>query len=187
MTAQVAVTYAGWALAYAAASSLLLLGGLRLAGLRPGMWSAGLALTIFFPVFLGLHPFPDPATLDCSKGGAAVVLQPFTFLDGYRRLWDMGAPPRVWLRNLGIVAPVMNLLLFAPIGGVLALRTGRWRVAAIAGLAVTLFIEIAQLTALFGFYPCRYRHFETDDLILNTAGVVLGFAATRWIASRSNR
>ena len=46
-------------------------------------------------------------------------------------------------------------------------------------LGLTLFIETAQLTALFGLYPCPYRQFDVDDLILNVAGILAGFALAR--------
>jgi glycopeptide antibiotics resistance protein len=38
---------------------------------------------------------------------------------------------------------------------------------------------VAQLTGLFGLYPCAWRTFEVDDLILNIGGLMAGFALMR--------
>ncbi|MEP0714180.1 MAG: VanZ family protein, partial [Algoriphagus sp.] len=43
------------------------------------------------------------------------------------------------------------------------------------GFLASLFFEITQLSALYGLYPCRYRHFEVDDLMTNTFGCFIGF------------
>lgn len=172
-------SYFGGALLYAAVAATASLIAAALFGVRPSVWRGGLALAIWLVIFLGLHPFPNPSTLDCSDGGPAIIVQPFGFLDGYFLFWRQGRPIGDWLSSLRIVSPVMNLVFFAPIGLALASQTRRWSIAAVTGLSVSSFIELAQITALFGIYPCRYRHFEVDDLILNTAGVLLGFAFAR--------
>ena len=149
---------------------------------RPlGQRCAGTALVLItaFLVMLGLHPFPDPARLDCTDGGAALLLRPLRFIDAYWLYWQEGRPAADWLRSLDILAPVANLVFFAVAGAVLATLTRRVGLAALYGLAVSSFIELSQLTALYGIYPCRYRHFETDDFILNIAGVLLGFVLMR--------
>jgi glycopeptide antibiotics resistance protein len=41
--------------------------------------------------------------------------------------------------------------------------------------------ELAQLTGVFGLYPCAFRTFEVDDLIFNIFGLLAGFAMMgRW-------
>ena len=40
--------------------------------------------------------------------------------------------------------------------------------------ALTGFVEISQLTGIFGLYDCPYRQFDVDDLILNFSGVAAG-------------
>ena len=171
------LVYLGGAAAYAAALTLLLAGLARLAGRRLG--AVPLVLSALFVVFLGLHPFPDPAGLDCSGGGPRPLLRPFGFLDAYVAFWRSGKPLAVWLRSLSILAPAMNVVFFAGVGLALARETRSAGLALAFALALTLFIELAQLTGLFGLYPCPYRHFEIDDLILNVGGVLLGFAAGR--------
>ncbi len=79
-------------------------------------------------------------------------------------------PPQVAFRNI-----VGNLLLFLPLGAMLVvlyprLRTAAqlaWRVAAISVL-----IELTQLAS-------RARAIDVDDVLLNTAGAMLGWALAR--------
>ena len=66
---------------------------------------------------------------------------------------------------------VGNLIWFAPAGVLVRLRGGKLWQAALAGLALSLVIETAQFVLGSGVS-------ELDDLILNTCGAVLGFAAT---------
>lgn len=171
------LVYLGGAAAYAVALTLVLAGFARLTG-RP-LGPVPLILSALFVVFLGLHPFPAPAGLDCSGGGARPLLRPFGFLDAYVTFWRSGKPLETWLRSLSILAPAMNVVFFAGVGLMLARETRSVALALAFALALTLFIELAQLTGLFGLYPCPYRHFEVDDLILNVTGVMLGFAVGR--------
>ncbi|MCV6596814.1 MAG: VanZ family protein [Mangrovicoccus sp.] len=175
--------------AWAAALACLLLGLLWLAGRRPPRLRDGaLAFSALFVVFLAIYPFPDPASLNCANGGKEIRLQPFRFFEVYALLWQQGKPLEIWLTHRGIIAPVMNVLLFTLPGIALAwhsqgwpagLRRYRWAIALGFGMAISLFNELSQLSALYGIYPCRYRFFEVDDLILNPIGVVLGFALMR--------
>jgi len=169
--------YLGGAAAYAGALTLVGAGLARLTGRR--LRAAPLVVATLFVVFLGLHPFPDPASLDCRDGGARALLRPFGFLDAYVTFWRSGRPLEIWLRSLSILAPAMNVVFFAGVGLALARETRSFALALAFALALTLFIELAQLTGLFGIYPCPYRHFEVDDLILNVTGVLLGFAVGR--------
>ena len=70
----------------------------------------------------------------------------------------------------------MNLLFFVPLGvfGRLLLRLRFWTVV-LLGLLISLAIETAQLTGLFGIYPCSYRLFDVDDVLINLLGAVIGF------------
>lgn len=45
----------------------------------------------------------------------------------------------------------------------------------ILGFALTLFIEIGQLTGLFGMFHGSYRLCDVDDLITNTLGTYIGY------------
>jgi hypothetical protein len=76
----------------------------------------------------------------------------------------------------------MNLLFFVPLGIFARNLFGR-RLSGtlIIAFLVSLFIETAQLTGGFGFYPCSYRLFDVDDLLLNTLGASLGFGLARYL------
>ena len=70
-----------------------------------------------------------------------------------------------------------NVLLLIPLGFFLRylFQLKNVGIATFIGFLASLFFEITQLTALYGLYPCRYRHFEVDDLITNTFGCFIGF------------
>lgn len=76
-----------------------------------------------------------------------------------------------------------NIVFFVPLGFI-AGRLFRWGlVPSLAlGLAVSLLIEAAQGTGLFGLYPYAYRTADVDDLIYNTAGAALGWWASVLLA-----
>ena len=47
---------------------------------------------------------------------------------------------------------------------------------AVFSFLTTLLFEVTQLTAVFGLFSKPYRSFDVDDLILNFAGAMLGYA-----------
>ncbi len=65
---------------------------------------------------------------------------------------------------------VGNLIWFAPAGFLVRLKGGRLRQAALAGFGLSLLVETFQFILGSGVT-------ELDDLILNTAGALLGYAA----------
>ena len=71
---------------------------------------------------------------------------------------------------------VGNLLWFAPAGVLVRLRGGRLRQAVLAGFGLSLLVETLQFVLGSGVS-------ELDDLILNTLGAVLGFAAAGLLLS----
>jgi len=90
------------------------------------------------------------------------------------------------LHNSAVWETGFNLLLLLPLGMYLHyhFRRGFWTAAAI-GLGVACFFELTQLTGLWGIYPCPYRLFDVDDIIVNSLGCMLGWALagpiTRWL------
>lgn len=81
-----------------------------------------------------------------------------------------GASLRQVIAQLGL-----NVLLFVPLGVfVQQLVTKRWFLTVLIGAAVSVWVEVSQLTAVFGLFPCQWRVFDADDLIMNTAGAALG-------------
>lgn len=100
---------------------------------------------------------------------AGVNLRPFAVID------DIRARGGSLLRNRALLQAGFNVVLFMPLGFFLRVV---WRrgvvIATLVGFATTLAIELTQLTGLWGLYPCAFRVFDVDDLILNTAGALLG-------------
>ena len=69
-----------------------------------------------------------------------------------------------------------NVVFFVPLGFLVAYRLRRGPGAALlAGLGVSLLIEVTQGTGLWGIYPCPYRLADVDDLITNTGGALIGW------------
>lgn len=112
-----------------------------------------------------LYPLP---TGDSGPGityGIPPILDPLNFIGDIQR---DGA--------YAISQLLLNVVLFVPLGFIAKtlLRLGFPASLALSA-AVTLLIETAQLTGLFGVYPFAYRTFEVDDLICNTLGGVVGW------------
>jgi hypothetical protein len=167
------------AAAYGLIATLLLLGALRLAGAKAAFryWPVTWAALSF--VFMTQHPFPDPTTLACPAESGIPQLRPFAFLDAYRALWARGAPLSDWVTNHMVAASGMNFAVCALVGVLLSRHLRSFPAAVASGFALSLSIEVSQLTGIFGLYPCAYRQFNVDDLMLNTSGVAAGFLAGR--------
>lgn len=110
-------------------------------------------------------------------------------LSPLRSFGDLGVTPQVVLvpfERLNGAPPaygVINLLLLAPLGALLALRGLRVRlgVAIVSGVGFSLVIELLQL-----LHPERGTN--VDDLILNSIGVVVGaLLGAAWRPLRSSR
>lgn len=74
---------------------------------------------------------------------------------------------------VGLEQFACNIALFVPLGMLLRRAPP---VAALAGAALSVLIEVTQLTGLWFRFPCPVRVFDVDDVIANTAGAVLGGA-----------
>lgn len=172
-------SYVGLAVLYGVAASFALLGLLRLAGRFPG-WHLlpFLGVTLTF-LFLTQHPFPAPGSLNCPMAGATPQLRPFWFMDSFWRLNHSGADPVDYLLNRTLAASAMNFLLCAAIGLTLARHVKTWAAIALFGATLTGTIELTQLTGFWGIYPCAYRQFNVDDLLLNLLGVLAGAGVAR--------
>lgn len=107
-------------------------------------------------------------------------LHPFHVIDQIRETTDFSLSDRsTWgpaLRSPVVYEAIFNVMLTVPLGAYLCyLFRCRWWMALLIGMATTLLFETSQLTGLFGLYAHPYRLFDVDDLILNTAGTMLGF------------
>ena len=141
------------------------------------------ALTFYLAALIGLAfggiPIDRSLLDDLGRfqGLGRFNLMPFWFVDNLIRdpSW------KVLLLVIG------NVALFAPLGYLLPVlwnRYQRLRAVAVAGFLTSLTIELTQL-GISSLLSHSYRLFELDDLILNTAGAVLGWAL--WRALRAPR
>ena len=149
--------------------------------LRLGTWRTMVALIavahLVVLASLALFPLPvDPGLIAGGRAWAArtagesLNLVPFATI----------GPALAGVGGTGArVTALANLFVLAPAGvylPILVPRLRSWRAFLPAALVIGGSIEAAQaaISFLLGF---RYRHLDVDDWILNTVGLLLGFAA----------
>ncbi len=152
----------------------------RFSARRALVWSA--ALAYFWAIWTyTLLPLPDPDTLTCARRNTT----PLAFLDDLRDAVARTSGRRDLLLDPAVLQVGLNVLLFVPLGFFLRALGGRGIVVAgMAGLALSGFVEVTQLTGVWGLYPCAYRVFDVDDVLLNTAGALLGSVAALVVPRR---
>ncbi len=138
---------------------------------RLTMWGVcGAYLAVLYALGLvcfTLYPLPAGASGPGITYGIPPQLNLLAFVgdirsDGMRAVFQIAA----------------NVVFFVPLGFIAGRAFGlRLVPAAIFGFAVSLLVETAQLTGLFGIYPYAYRTFDVDDLVWNTSGAVIGWCA----------
>lgn len=141
----------------------------------PMLAAAGLLGSAAALAAFTVFPLPEPGTLDCAQRSLFSYWQrePFASIapiaDAFRAQGLGAVTSGVFLQVF------FNILLFVPYGFFLHQVT-RWRGLAVvmAGAATSLAIEVTQGTSFFGAYPCPYRLFDVDDLLVNTAGAAIG-------------
>lgn len=168
--------YVGLAVLYAGIGTILL-GGLGRAARRPStMRLLPTAFSVLFFVALTQHPLPDSQVLAqvCPMPRAEPNLVPFAFVAYVIGRWRSYGTVQTFVLEWSAVVFAMNFLLCGVVGLVASRHRLRARSAVALGFAMSLFVEVTQLTAAWGSYPCAWRKFDVDDLILNTAGVAAG-------------
>ncbi|UZD22811.1 VanZ family protein [Algoriphagus halophytocola] len=134
------------------------------------------AMTAFF---LTLLPLPEITPEFCARRAGKVIPSffPFRFVrDTFREVSGNISLFSI-VKSQTFMVTAFNVLLLMPLGFFLRylFQVRHIAIATLIGFFVSLFFEITQLTAVYGLYPCRYRHFEVDDLITNTFGCFVGF------------
>ncbi|NMO50753.1 hypothetical protein HH310_06040 [Actinoplanes sp. TBRC 11911] len=125
--------------------------------------SAGEVLYLCGIAAYTLFPLPRETAAFCAarSTGDFLVLNPVASIDG---------------TVTGYLQLVLNALLFVPLGYALRYHFRRGiLVAGLIGLGVSLLIEVAQGTAVFGAFGCPYRVADTGDLVTNTVGTLVGW------------
>jgi glycopeptide antibiotics resistance protein len=139
-----------------------------------------LYITLAFVAFT-LFPFPDDMEHYCSTHNIKPNFDIMMIVN------DIKFNPL-----LAYSQAILNIIFFMPIG-VFAKKVFDLNLlkSLFAGFALSTLIEVSQLTAMFGYFPCTFRTFDTNDIILNTLGAVLGYLAyvlqlkiRRWLTSK---
>ncbi len=143
----------------------------RLTPGRAVMWAG--ALVYFWAIWaFTLLPLPDRHAFTCAGRNLNLLLMRSDALEAVAR--HGGVVPGL-LGDVVILQIALNVVLFLPFGFFLRTLAGRGVLSAtLLGFGLSLFIEVTQLTGVWGIYPCAYRVFDVDDLLLNTVGALLG-------------
>lgn len=136
-------------------------------------------LTAFFLVSL---PLPKNRHDIEFKHHVYIQLKPFNFLKDFTNIPGFEAnKPRTYIKlvkSFTFLQVLFNIMLLLPLGVYLRFffkKAKKWYVALPIIFSTTLFFEVSQLTALFGYYEYPYRLFDVDDLMMNTLGGMIGF------------
>lgn len=151
-------------------------------------WKTLLILSFIFyglsAFFLVIFPIPSARSNCTSIDPGTIFIQnrPFQFIRDIQREsgfhWTVPSSYIDLLTTRAFYQMFFNVLLLFPLGVFLRYffkGKAKWFHAALIGFGVSLFFEITQRTALFGYFECPYRIFDVDDLLTNTVGTVVGF------------
>lgn len=133
---------------------------------------------------LVILPLPSMETVKNAPERTTMLLTPLASMNEWTAENLVGTYDRLdrFIRVVGSAPAlqlVFNVLLVLPFGIYLRYYYRRtWWQTFLMSLALSLFYEVTQLSALYGIYPKPYRVFEVDDLICNTLGGILGFLIT---------
>ena len=134
-------------------------------------------LYLLIAYFLVTLPLPERDSTIGNRWQDHLSLVPFQDIAAY---WE-GKPFGVatifgFFRSFALWQVLFNILLTVPFGVYLRyyfkqslLRT------TVLSFGLSLFFELTQLSALYGFYPGPYRLAAVEDLITNTLGGVVGW------------
>lgn len=136
-------------------------------------------LTAFFLVSL---PLPKNRNDIEFKNHVHMQLTPFNFLKDFKHISgfepsNLKTYPK-FFKSFTFLQVIFNIMLLFPLGVYLRFffkKAKKWLIALPIVFSVTLFFEVSQLTALFGYYAYPYRLFDVDDLMMNTLGGMIGY------------
>ena len=129
---------------------------------------------------LVILPLPTPEKAATLHGHKAQLI-PFSFLaDIVKQAEIQPGQPASWLHiftGSAFWTTIFNLFMTMPFGVYLRYYfCYHWRKTLRLSFLLSLFFELTQLSGLYFVYPGSYRLFDVDDLIVNTAGSMIGFA-----------
>ena len=129
---------------------------------------------------LVILPLPSPAEA-AALHGRQMQLLPFGFVgDILKQSNIVPGCPGTWagiFDSSAFWVTLFNLFMTLPFGVYLRYYfCCGWKKTLLLSFLLSLFCELTQLSGLYFLYPGSYRLFDVDDLIVNTAGGMLGFA-----------
>lgn len=129
---------------------------------------------------LVILPLPSPAEA-AALHGRQMQLVPFGFVgDILKQSNIVPGRPGTWagiFDSSAFWVTLFNLFMTLPFGVYLRYYfCCGWKKTLLLSFLLSLFCELTQLSGLYFLYPGSYRLFDVDDLIVNTAGGMLGFA-----------
>ena len=149
---------------------------------RAGGWTTlafyGFLFYLLAAALQTVVPLPsDPAGYCAAQNYASTPqLRPFYFVQVLQERARGDWSPTSMLHYGAVWSTALNIALLVPLGFFLRYLAGlRFLAATAVAVGVSLLFELTQLTGLWFVYPCAYRLFSVDDLMLNTAGAVLGW------------
>lgn len=141
-------------------------------------------LLLYLMNALFLVILPLPATIHNAPPAFSSALQwiPFHFVHDIIQETSVNAgDPAGYghlLKEQAFLQVLFNVILTVPFGFFLHyyFRMGRQGSLA-ASFGLSLFFEATQITGIYGIFDYPYRLFDVDDLMANTLGGMIGFAA----------
>jgi len=120
-------------------------------------------------------PLPQITPDFCTIYQKSMQLRPFNFINDIAREVPAWTARNV-LTSGAFLQIFFNILLFVPFGIYMHYYFERsFLFTTLLGFGVSLAFETTQLTGIWYLYPCPYRLFDVDDLIVNTFGAMLGY------------
>lgn len=113
--------------------------------------------------------------------GRRMQLVPFSFVYAIAKNTHIVlSQPKTWLtlvNNDAFLTNLFNLFMTMPFGMYMRYYFRKsWKQTLVLSFCLSLFFELTQLSGLYFIYPGAYRLFDVDDLIVNTAGGIAGYA-----------
>lgn len=126
---------------------------------------------IYMECLLYLTVFPS---IDATRSDwVGINLIPFSTIENYLFLFSQGG---ISVASVNLIG---NTVIFVPMGILLVLINRRisFTKMFLIGIGTSLTIEVTQL--VLSLLEVLSRSFDVDDLILNTTGVIIGFAVMK--------
>lgn len=129
---------------------------------------------------LVILPLPSAETAE-TLHSHRMQLVPFSFVrDIAKNTHIVLNQPKTWLtlvNSNAFLTNLFNLFMTMPFGMYMRYYFRKsWKQTLVLSFCLSLFFELTQLSGVYFIYPGAYRLFDVDDLIVNTAGGMAGYA-----------